>query len=340
MRILCICYEYPPIGGGGATVCRQLNEAFVAAGHEVHLVTSGMRDLPRFNIENGVRVHRVPCLRRHRHYSTAIELATHILPTYIRARRLATEVNFDCIHCHFIVPSGFVAYWLAHSTGLPYFLTAHGSDVPGYNPDRFDRLHRIIRPVWQRILTNARCTVTSSIFLKRLINARIPLGIEIIPNSLDTVVEQTTQKRDRILIATRMVERKGVQDFIRAATGMQPPWEIYVVGDGPYLPEIKALAKQYSVPATFLGFVPRDELRQLYRSARVFVFPSHQENFPMVLLEAMAAECAIVTTSAPGCLEVVGDAALVYAPGDVEALRAALKKLCGESALITELQGL
>jgi len=41
----------------------------------------------------------------------------------------------------------------------------------------------------------------------------------------------------------------------------------------------------------------------------VFVFPSHAENFPLVLLEAMAAGLAIVTTNQTGCREVVGDAA-------------------------------
>ena len=51
----------------------------------------------------------------------------------------------------------------------------------------------------------------------------------------------------------------------------------------------------------------------------------------MVLLEAMAAGCAIITTDIAGCNEVVGDAAVKVAPGDVGELREALAKLTGDA---------
>ena len=59
----------------------------------------------------------------------------------------------------------------------------------------------------------------------------------------------------------------------------------------------------------------------------------------MVLLEAMAHGCAVVTTTAPGCAEVVGDAALTVPPGDVPALRAAITRLTADPELAAELGG-
>jgi glycosyltransferase involved in cell wall biosynthesis len=61
------------------------------------------------------------------------------------------------------------------------------------------------------------------------------------------------------------------------------------------------------------------------------------DNFPVSLLEAMAAGCAIVTTSAGGCPEVVGDTGLVVEPGDVGALRQALTDLIRQPARAEEL---
>jgi glycosyltransferase involved in cell wall biosynthesis len=67
------------------------------------------------------------------------------------------------------------------------------------------------------------------------------------------------------------------------------------------------------------------------------VFPSIQENFPVVLLEAMSAGCAVITTSAPGCAEVVGDAAIKTEPGNVDSLQTAIHKLISNNEEILRL---
>ena len=47
-----------------------------------------MPDLSSFEERNGVRIHRVSCVRRYRHYATAAELATFLLPAYRKALSL------------------------------------------------------------------------------------------------------------------------------------------------------------------------------------------------------------------------------------------------------------
>jgi glycosyltransferase involved in cell wall biosynthesis len=88
----------------------------------------------------------------------------------------------------------------------------------------------------------------------------------------------------------------------------------------------------------FLGVVSREELPVLYQSARVFVLPSLQENQPMVLIEAMAGGCAVVTTSAPGCAEAVGNAAVPVEPGSSEALERVLTRLLADEAEIERMR--
>ncbi|MGH7550670.1 MAG: glycosyltransferase family 4 protein [Gemmatimonadota bacterium] len=340
MRILTVCYEYPPLGGGGAPACAGLCEALVAAGHEVDVVTSAMDDLPAREEIRGVDVHRTWCRRRRMHLTTPAELLTGLGPALRKALELTRKRRYHLSHCHFVVPSGLVSQQLHARTGLPYILTAHGSDVPGYNPDRFGIAHRLIRPLWRRIIRSGRAVVTPSLFLRDLIQDYIDVDAKVIPYGFTPPPSPPGQERgNRILCVTRMFERKGVQHLIRAFADLGAEgWELQVAGDGPYLPQARLLAERLGVGVTFLGQVERHALPALYQSAKVFVLPSKRDNFPVVLLEALSAGCAIVTTTGSGCAEVVADSGILVDPDSVEGLREALERLVGQESLIADLR--
>jgi glycosyltransferase involved in cell wall biosynthesis len=338
VKILTISCEYPPIGGGGATACQGLAEALVRAGHEVVVVTSRMHGLASFEERNGVQIHRVGGIRQRQHHSTAAEQVTQLIPTYRRAMKLVRAQDFDLLHCHFVVPGGLVGYHVWRRTGLPYVITAHGSDVPSYNPHRFRLLHRLIRPLWRQVIGSSSALSVPSDFLKGLIAARTQRTVVVIPNPFDPPPPGKGRPGRRVLVVTRMVKRKGVQHLLEALADLETNWEFLIVGDGPYLKHLERSATAVKAKVRFLGFVPREELPELYQSARVFVFPSLQENFPMVLLEAMAAGCAVLTTSAPGCAEVVGDEAMLVEPGNSDALKNALARLLADDAAIERMR--
>ena len=335
-NILCINYEYPPVGGGGGVVCAGLARTLTDLGYNIDIVTSGMKDLPAYEEQNGVNIHRVKCLRLHKHYTTTPELFTTLLPTYKKALELTRQKKYLFNHTHFIVPSSLISYFLWRKTGLPYIITLHGSDVPGYNPDRFSLMHRLIGKPWSKIVRNALILTSPSNFLKNLALEKVNHPIEVIPNGFNFFTSNTgcEEKKNRIIVVTRMFERKGVQYFLRAIAGMKTDWEICIAGDGPYLPQLKEEAEKNASPVKFLGFIQGQELVDLYQKAKIFVFPSIQENFPVVLLEAMNAGCAVITTKTPGCSEVVGDAAIKVEPGRVEPIRESLTELMADEEAI------
>jgi hypothetical protein len=285
----------------------------VRAGHTVDVVTGKMTGMATHGHDHGVGVHRVPGIRPHLHYTTAAQLATMLPGLYTRARALHRAKPYDICHCHFVIPSGVAAYALRETDGLPYVLTAHGSDVPGYNPDRFGMIHRLVHPLWRRIVHEAVAITSPSRHLEGLIH--------------DPPSFPKAERKNRILVATRMFERKGVQFVIRALAGIETDWEVCVVGDGPYLPTLRKLASSLGVKVNFLGMIPRDELQLFFATSRLFVFTSSQENFPMVLLEAMAGGCAVVTSSTSGCAEVGSGAAVLVEPENELALRETLSRL-------------
>jgi len=339
MNILTICYEYPPLGGGGSPVCEGLCESLVTRGHHVDLVTSQFADLPVEEQRNGVNIHRTRCLRRHVHYTTTLEMLSGILPAMHKAVELSGNTAYDLVHCHFIVPSGLVSYLLATKTGLPYLITVHGSDVPGYNPDRFGLAHRLIRPVWKRIVRSSRSIVTPTTYMGNLLKTHAdPREMEVIPNGIHLPERGPAQPKNRIMMVSRIFERKGVDVLLRAYAELDTDWELVIAGDGPYLKAAKALAGKLGVTVHFLGHVDKTQLPALYESARIFVLPSSRENFPVVLLEALKGGCAIITTKGSGCSEVVGEAGLLVEPGSARDLANALAGLLADEQRIETLR--
>lgn len=78
--------------------------------------------------------------------------------------------------------------------------------------------------------------------------------------------------------------------------------------------------------ARYLGFVPSEDLPLLFAGARLFAFPSLYEGFGLPVLEAMSSGVPVVCSNSSSLPEVAGDAALMCAPMDVDALSANLQR--------------
>ena len=340
MRILTLSYEFPPIGGGGAGVVRGLAAELVRQGHAVDVLTMGFRGLPAEETVDGIRVRRVDCNRKAESKCTAREALRYVVRARPALRAMLRENRYDFVHVHFILPDGLLARAEIAPRGIPFIITAHGSDVPGYNPKLFFRLaHPFLTRLWRRVTRSAAAIVSPSRTLAKLIETVGPgVPVHVIPNGIDENRFRPGVKRDEILVATRLVERKGVQYLLRALAGGGVAWPVTVVGSGEYEAELTALNRSLGSPARMAGWLSNDsaEFKAQLERAAIYVLPSDFENFPVSLLEAMAAGCAIVTTSGHGCEEVVGDAAALVVPGSVDRercireLRAALAALTAD----------
>lgn len=106
-------------------------------------------------------------------------------------------------------------------------------------------------------------------------------------------------------------------------------WPLVVVGSRGWNSE--ALHARMAVAATqgwlrYLSFVPQQDLPLLYAGAHLFVFPSLYEGFGLPPLEAMASGVPVVCSQVSSLPGVVGDAALLFDPHDVQALGLALRQ--------------
>jgi glycosyltransferase involved in cell wall biosynthesis len=88
----------------------------------------------------------------------------------------------------------------------------------------------------------------------------------------------------------------------------------------------------------FLGALPYDQMPDVYRMCDIFVLPSLlkeniQEQFGLVLAEAMSCGKPVVGSTAGAIPEVVGDAGMIFPAGDYEALSEVLLRLAADDGL-------
>ncbi|MFA6363347.1 glycosyltransferase family 4 protein [Methanoregula sp.] len=337
MKILMLNYEYPPLGGGAAPVTKSLAEELVHLGHEVDVVTMGYKTLPREEVIHGVQIYRVQSIRKKLEMCTSHEMLSYVISAARFLPGLLNENNYDINHTHFIIPTGIVSS--LYYKRIPYIITTHGSDVPGYNPDRFQFQHHLFKPFSNMVLNRASCITSPSIYLKEKILKNFgERKVAIVPNGLSVESYHPRTKENKILTVSRLFERKGIQYVIEAMAGIEG-FEYTICGDGPYKPYLERQIERLNLghKIKLCGYLEQDQLIRQYESASVFVLPSSSENFPMVLMEAMAAGCAIVTSDATGCAEVVGDTALLVRQKDSKGIQEALLTLLHDRDLQRDL---
>ncbi len=336
MRVLMLNYEYPPIGGGASPITRALAEHLAAARHSVDVVTMGYGRLPFHEsfLDNYLHIYRVPALRRSPVRAVTVEMASYLATALPWSLWRSFQTKYDLIHAHFLMPTTVIAAPLARLRNLPLVVTIHGSDVPGYNPDRFKRGHQLLAPVWRQIVASADAIISPSHYLAGLLQQSHGRPVDIIPYGFQPPAGSGIERRKRILFASRLFPRKGAQFMLDALAGLDlNGWEVVIAGDGPMLEPLREQARTLGLKVSFPGFVKGQALQDLYASSAIFVFPSLHDNFPVVLLEALSAGCAIVTNNITGMPEVVGAAGLLVHPHDIGGLRAAIVRLMHDTPL-------
>jgi glycosyltransferase involved in cell wall biosynthesis len=146
-------------------------------------------------------------------------------------------------------------------------------------------------------------------YVRKALGKRCPPVI-VVPNGVELPGEDISQRRKdakqsvkRLLFLSRIHEKKGVLDLVKAFGGLDPDgWELAIAGndDGGHEAACKKLAalQPNAERIRFHGPVKDWDKWELYRSADLFVLPSYSENFGIVVGEALGMGVPVVTTTA------------------------------------------
>lgn len=200
----------------------------------------------------------------------------------------------------------------------------------------FIRLLYAISLRWFKVPVVAVSDELARLFRERFgAPARVLLnGVDLKSFYPDPCSELRREKGERkaLLIFSRRDARKGFDLALAtiarvAAAGI--PLVVWTVGEPLDDGEAGCSRRDF-------GYVPEHELRRIMSSADLFLYPSRSEGFPLMVLEAFACRCPVVTTEAiPYAIDGVNS--LVAPVGDLESLVAKACRLLNGAALANEL---
>lgn len=258
---------------------------------------------------------------------------------FLRASWIAPHLRrhgITHVHAHFASAPASVALHLHRLTGVSYSFTAHAKDI---------YLDGIDLQALRAKLREARFVVTVSDYNRRhLAQLAGRDGVVRIYNGIDldrfSANGQATGDPPLVLAVARLVEKKGLDDLVRACARLRADGRRFrcaIVGKGPKERALRQLIAALRVGdvVELAGPVPRERLLELYKRAAVVAAPcvvaadGNRDGLPTVLVEAMALGVPVVATDVTGIPELVEDGrtGILVPQRSPDALAAAIARL-------------
>ena len=361
---------YPPMIGGEERMVETLSVGLARRGHSVSVATLLSNTLPEYEERDGVRIHRIPSVgqRLGRVFSESGRRHAPPAPdpaSVLRLRRLLLQERPDVVHAHNWLVHSILP--LKRRCGAALVLSLHdmslvcatkrfvrdGAPCSGpalgkcvVNASRHYGLAKGV-PV-ALTLRGMQPAVRKAVDLFLPVSRAVArdcgldamrLPYEVMPNFLDAELEEPSP-RDRLpaglpddgflLFVGDLVAEKGIDVLLDAYAGLHAPPPLVLIG--------RRYSKRLdTAPAGVLVLGPRpyEEVLSAWRRCSVGVVPSTgPESFGLVALEAQAAGRPVIATRVGGLDEVVVDGVtgVLVKPGDVGALRDALRWLLSDAA--------
>jgi len=307
---------------GAEVLVSQLAPLLQASGINVSILVLKTLDGP---LEHALRQEHIPILSTHydRIYSA------------LQVRELHRQfARFDIVHTHLFPSQLWAALGRPTGSRHPILITTE------HNTDNNRRrwwlrpLDRFMYSRYDHVVCNSQATLAA---LQQWV-PRLNVEMSVIANgiSLQPIANaKGLAKQDLIgrgdvpllLSVARLQPQKDHATLLRALASLKEPAHLVLVGEGELKPELQSLAVRLGIQQRvhFLG--RREDVRELLKSADIFVHATHSDGFCLAALEAMAAELPVVATRVPGLTEVVGSAGLLVSPRDPSAFAAAISAL-------------
>ena len=340
MRIAHVTDFYLPRLGGIEMHVSDLARRQYAAGHDVTIVTSSPAEGVDDAADTPTVVRVTDGLRRPR--------AIHPVAPFAGARVLR-DGDFDVVHVHAGTGTP-LAFWAALTcsrAGIPTVVTIHSlwawahpifwllNAIAGFSrrPIRWTAVSKVAARDVQRVVrSGGRVTV-------------LPNGID--PERWD-VEPADREPTEVVLVAVmRLAVRKRPMHLLRMlhAARLAVPADIamraVIVGDGPARPSLERFLERRGMTGwvSLPGRQTREQIRDLYRRADVFVAPADLESFGIAALEARCAGVPVVAKAGNGIAEFVRDGRDGLLVADDAAMTEAIVRLCTQPLLRRALAG-
>jgi glycosyltransferase involved in cell wall biosynthesis len=162
-----------------------------------------------------------------------------------------------------------------------------------------------------------------------------PDRIRIIPNYVETErfkPSPDSRQPNLLCFVGRLHEQKNLMALLDAINGLNV--ELNIIGGGDLQKKLVAKVQEERLSVHFLGNIPNTDLPAYLNRASLFILPSHIEDHPKALLEAMACGLPVIGTDVPGIREVICHRDTGYLCGtSPREIRAAIQDVLGNQEM-------
>ena len=240
---------------------------------------------------------------------TPVELDSYERAFAEKIGQAARDFSIDLAHSHHL--------WIVSAVTrrilpeYPMVTSCHSTDLRQFTqcPHLLDRVVVDCRRI-NRILALSASQAETICHLYNLSMEKIDIVGTGFDDELFTIGRNRETTPVHLLYAGKLSYAKGVDWLLRVFVAFEGrPVHLHLAGSGhgKEAAECLATAAKMRQHVTVHGEISQKELAELMRRCHIFVLPSFYEGLPLVLLEALASGCRIVTTNLPGCLELLGN---------------------------------
>ena len=356
MKILQGCVRYPPAPGGAETVVKAYSEGLRDLGHDVEVITTDLyTETPFVKKEmpsevNGINV------TRHKAYTVSGEAHYVLAPGMVQS---FLSKKADIIHTHSYGYFQNHAGWIRERfQSTPWVITPHfhpsWSMWGGVKRKTLREFYDTV--IGKGTMESADLITCVSKHERDMLVSEIGISednIKIIYNGINwndwqilpdknIFRKQYPDISDKfVLFAGRLATNKGLSDLISAMDLVnQKSVDLVITGADMGLgKQLEKEALEKGVRMHRLGHIDDETYRSVLAAAEMLVLPSEYEAFGIVLLEAAAAETAVIGTNVGGIPEAMspGNNGLIVEYNDVDNLSKSIATLLDDAKLCKEM---
>ena len=356
MNIIQGCVRYPPAPGGAETVVKAYSEGLLNKGHKVEVITTNLyTETPFVKKKMPTNVSGV-AVSRHRAFTISGD-AHYVLAPGMVTSFLSKEA--DIIHTHSYGYFQNHAGWIRERfQSTPWVITPHfhpsWSMWGGAKRKTLREFYDTV--IGKGTLESADLITCVSKHERDMLVSEIGIdedNIKIIYNGINWNDWQILPDKNIfrkqypdisekfVLFAGRLATNKGLSDLISAMDLVnQKAVDLVITGADMGLgKQLEKEALEKGVRMHRLGHIDDETYRSVLAAAEMLVLPSEYEAFGIVLLEAAAAETAVIGTNVGGIPEAMspGNNGLIVEYNDVDNLSKSIATLLDDSKMCSEM---
>ena len=327
MTILFLAPTYKPayVYGGVTVVTSLLAESLVKAGHEVTVYTTNGNGSTELDVNTGeeVLINGVKVF----YFKRFSRGHSHLSPAFW-AKIFTNARNFDVVHLHsWWNPAIVIAAVLCKLRGIRPVLSPHGMfcDYILYTNNKCTKqlLHFI---AGKSLLRNSFLHVSSEMeWTESQLYLKEKWPGCVIPNLVESAFQEKRSNKGQegalvIGFLSRIDPKKRLDLLICALGSVQFPFKLKIAGDGQqeYLQYLKVLSEEYGISdrVEWVGWQDNSQKYDFYRSLDIFALLSHNENFGVVVLEALSVGTPVLLSEEVGLSKYVREKQLGWVTGN------------------------